>query len=1392
MTTLTAADYIAKWDGTNWSALGDDGLGNGVLDAYVSDMAFLGDDLYVGGVFSDRFVKWNGTNWSQVGGNGAGGSSLNGGVNAIVMNGNDIYVAGGFTNVNNNGVQISTADYVAKWDGTNWSALGNDGNENGSLNASSISILMDGNILYVAGGFTNVNNHGVQISTADYVAKWDGTNWSALENDGNGNGSLNNSVYVLVKSGNELYAGGKFKDANNNGTVLNTADYIAAYAIGSEPLSPGDTIRISVNSNGGQANGFSSSLASISANGRYITFVSDATNLVSNDTNGVRDIFRYDIQTGVTERVSVDSNGIQANGDWYDPAISADGRYIAFESNASNLVPGDTNGMPDIFVHDMQTGLTTRISVNSNTVQANNGSYAPSISTGGRYIAFRSVATNLVSDDTNGTDDIFLHDMQTGLTTRISVDSNTVQANNGSSDPSISADGRYIAFRSVATNLAPDDTNGRNDIFVHDMQNGTTTRVSIDSNGAQANADSYNPSISADGRYIAFESIATNLVLGDTNGSKDIFVYDVQTRITSCISVNSSGQQADSYSTSNSPSISGNGRYVAYDSSAANLVAGDTNSRTDAFVYDTQSGVTRRVSVSSSGVQANAGSCCTSTSADGRYIAFASSATNLVTGDTNGAQDIFVHRQDVSPTISVTNSPVTYNGSPQTATVTGSVPGVVSNILYNCSATTPTNAGTYAVTANFAPTDTTKYNSLSGASAGNFVINKLTPTISVANSPVTYNGSAQAATLSSSVTGLISNIKYNNSATTPTNAGVYGVAANFTPSDSTNYNSLTNASAGNLVINKFAIDITADAKTKPVGASDPTLTYTNNPALVSGDSFTGALTRASGETVGDYAITQGTLNAGNNYTINFTGANLTITPSGIDVTPPTVSSIARGNLNLTSATSVAFTVTFSELVTGVNISTPFNDFVLTTTGVTGAAITGISGSGTTYTVTVNTGSGSGTIRLDVVDDDSIKDVANNPLGGAGTGNGDFISGETYTIDKSANIDVFIAGSMIKSYSLQPSQSARDAYPLDAGPVKVTSTNAVPIIAALRDAYSVNSQIESFAQLMGLPQEQLSDTYYFPAYNNITLDGQLRFGNVDTIATDVTITIGGILRGTYTLQPNESKRVSFALDTGPVIIKSTGGAKIIAALRDAYKVNGQIESFVQLMGLPQEQLSDTYYFPAYNNLTLDGQLRFGNVDTVPTDVTVTIGGIDRGTYTLQPNESKRVSFALDTGPVIIKSTGGAKIIAALRDAYKVNGQIESFAQLMGLPAGALSDTYHFPAYNNVTLDGQLRFGNVDTVATDVTVTIGGIHRGTYTLQPNESKRVSYALDTGPVVIQSTGGAKIIAAIRDAYKVNGLIVSFVQLMGLPQEALSTTFWFPAYNNVTLSGQLRFAVP
>jgi len=404
--------------------------------------------------------------------------------------------------------------------------------------------------------------------------------------------------------------------------------------------SGGITTRVSVASDGTQGNG-DSYWTSISADGRYVAFLSWASNLVPGDTNGSKDIFVHDRQTGQTTRVSVASDGTQGDWDSDRPSISADGRYVAFESVATNLVPDDTNGRYDIFVHDRQTGQTTRVSVASDGTQGDGRSRDASISADGRYVAFESVATNLVPDDTNGSTDVFVHDGETGQTTRVSVASDGTQGDGGSEAFSISADGRYVAFLSWASNLVPGDTNTTGDIFVHDRETGQTTRVSVASDGTEGDGHSGYPSISADGRYVAFESYATNLVPDDTNANDDIFVHDRETGQTTRVSVASDGTQgnAPSYDASNSA----DGRYVAFESWATNLVLTDTNATSDIFVHDRETGQTTRVSVASDGTQGNAPSYWPCNSADGRYVAFYSWASNLVPGDTNSRTDVFVH-----------------------------------------------------------------------------------------------------------------------------------------------------------------------------------------------------------------------------------------------------------------------------------------------------------------------------------------------------------------------------------------------------------------------------------------------------------------------------------------------------------------------------------------------------------------------------------------------------------------------------------------------------------------------------------------------------------------------------------------------------------------------------
>jgi len=398
-----------------------------------------------------------------------------------------------------------------------------------------------------------------------------------------------------------------------------------------------ETTRVSIRTGGTQATN-QSSLPALNENGRFVVFESDANNLVAGDTNGQKDVFVHDRQTGETTRVSVVTGGGQAlGGESEDASISGDGRFVVFESLATNLVPGDTNLHRDIFVHDRQTGATTRVSVATGGVQANESSFQPVISADGRFVAFYSRATNLVPGDTNGFRDIFVHDRQTGSTTRVSLATGGTQVNGNSRTSDISEDGQFVAFESDATNLVSNDTNARRDIFVHDRQTGATTRVSVATGGGQVNDDSFDPVLSADGRYVAFESDATNLVAGDGNGFTDVFVHDRQTGQTIRVSV-ASGGGPQGNEDSLEADISGDGRFVAFLSFATNLVSGDTNGEGDVFVHDR---LTTRMSVSTAGVQGNNFSCNPAISQDGRIVGFFSDSTNLVPGDTNVIRDIF-------------------------------------------------------------------------------------------------------------------------------------------------------------------------------------------------------------------------------------------------------------------------------------------------------------------------------------------------------------------------------------------------------------------------------------------------------------------------------------------------------------------------------------------------------------------------------------------------------------------------------------------------------------------------------------------------------------------------------------------------------------------------------
>ncbi len=420
--------------------------------------------------------------------------------------------------------------------------------------------------------------------------------------------------------------------------ILGALPPVARAAVGGGKSGPS---LISLALDGGEADGASFTPA-ISADGRYVAFASAASTLVSGDSNGTEDVFVFDRLSRTTERESLSSTGEQGDGDSYNPALSADGRYVAFTSSASNLAPGDANSDLDIFVHDRVAHTTVLASVGPHGAMGDGPSVAPSISGDGRLVAFESDADSLAPDDTNGTGDVFVHDIVTGLTRRLSVGGNGLQTESPSFGPAISADGSSVAFESFSSRLVPGDTNGALDVFVADLPTGDIDRVSLSTDGGQADDRSYSPSISADGRIVAFASFADNLVAGDTNGLLDVFIRRRDQRTTTRLSVGPDGAQGDGLSFA--PVVSADGALVVFSSEATNLVPDDSNGARDVFLASTTSGLMSRLSRPGAGskAQGDGPSLGPVVDASGAMVAFASFATNLVPRDTNGQSDVFI------------------------------------------------------------------------------------------------------------------------------------------------------------------------------------------------------------------------------------------------------------------------------------------------------------------------------------------------------------------------------------------------------------------------------------------------------------------------------------------------------------------------------------------------------------------------------------------------------------------------------------------------------------------------------------------------------------------------------------------------------------------------------
>lgn len=404
-------------------------------------------------------------------------------------------------------------------------------------------------------------------------------------------------------------------------------------AVAVELRSPALVERTSVGVSGEDSDS-SSGRPDMSADGRFVAFDSYAGNIVAGDVNGQQDVFVRDRRTGVTGLVSVASDGTQGDRFSSNPSVSGDGRFVAFESSASNLVAGDSGTSGDVFLHDRETGSTVRLSQTPAGATPNGMSSDPVVSADGRFVAFSSWASDLVAGDVNGVGDVFVYDVAAGTLALGSLGAGG-QSDRYAQTPDLSGDGRFLVFASGATNLVAGDENGWTDVFVRDLVAGTTSLVSVASDGTQGDHEAQSPSISEDGNVVAFHGLMSNLASGDTNGTYDVFAHDRRDGRTVLVSAGALGEAGDGSSVGGS--VSADGRHVGFSSGAPNLVDGDVNGATDVFVRDLVEGTTSLVLDGADGdsIEPVVG-------AGGRMVALHSSASNLVAGDGNRTMDAFV------------------------------------------------------------------------------------------------------------------------------------------------------------------------------------------------------------------------------------------------------------------------------------------------------------------------------------------------------------------------------------------------------------------------------------------------------------------------------------------------------------------------------------------------------------------------------------------------------------------------------------------------------------------------------------------------------------------------------------------------------------------------------
>ncbi len=404
------------------------------------------------------------------------------------------------------------------------------------------------------------------------------------------------------------------------------------------------TVKVTLAYDGEEANE-SSHFPAVSGDGKVVSFGSNANNIVRRDWNNAQDVFVRDLATGVNTRVSVATDGTAGNGGSLAPSLSHDGRFVAFQSTARNLVPGDTNSVADIFVHDRQTSTTTRVSVATDGTQADAASRDARMSADGRWVVFSTTATNLVPGAVGKNRKVLVHDRQTGSTSEVSVRPDGTSGTKNSEAPTISADGRYVAFLSYDHDIVPATRRHYNSAYVRDLHTGTTVRANttpLADLGHAIVSPNTTVTVSPDGRYATFFTDGT-MVAEDTNNVADAYRYELATGEVVRVSVGTDGVQTDKASgfALSGATLSADGRYIVFDSQATNLVPGDTNDARDIFVRDTVDGTTTRVSIGDG--QNTRDSYFPAISADGGLVVFTTDGP-LVADDTNARNDVYLHR----------------------------------------------------------------------------------------------------------------------------------------------------------------------------------------------------------------------------------------------------------------------------------------------------------------------------------------------------------------------------------------------------------------------------------------------------------------------------------------------------------------------------------------------------------------------------------------------------------------------------------------------------------------------------------------------------------------------------------------------------------------------------